>query len=100
MRTAARLVQTSLHTVNDADKQLLQILDFPFNKLLGTEEVTPILWVDDDMIFKYGDDFYLMSEIEGTYGQAEYFWKVHEQDISCRFTSRLTEVSFNDISIF
>lgn len=43
VRTAARLVATSLHTVNDASPQLLRILDFPFNKLLGTEEVTGIL---------------------------------------------------------
>ena len=43
VKTAARLVQTSLHTVSDATSALKSVLDFPFNTTLGTSEVSSIL---------------------------------------------------------
>lgn len=41
--TAARLVKSSLHLINDADKELQHMLDYPFTEILASEEVSEIL---------------------------------------------------------
>ena len=43
MHTAARLVQSSLHLVNDANEQLQHMLDYPFTPTLASEEVSEVL---------------------------------------------------------
>lgn len=46
MRTAARLVQTSLHLLNDADEELRKMLDYPFTSTLASQDISDVL--DDD----------------------------------------------------
>ena len=43
MHTAARLVQSSLHLVNDANKELEHMLEYPFTPTLASEEVSEVL---------------------------------------------------------
>ena len=46
MRTAARLVQSSLHLLTDANAEMQQLWEYPFTKTLATEEVSEVLQDD------------------------------------------------------
>lgn len=46
VRQAAKLVQTSLHLINDANKELQHMLDYPFTQTLASDEVSEVL--EDD----------------------------------------------------
>ena len=46
VNTAVRLVQSSLHLISDADKELQPLLEYPFTQILASEEVSEILQDD------------------------------------------------------
>jgi hypothetical protein len=46
VKTAARLVQSSLHLVNDANKELQHMLDYHFTQTLASEDVSEVLQDD------------------------------------------------------
>ena len=46
VQTAARLVKTSLYLINDANKELQHMLEYPFTQILASDEVSEILQDD------------------------------------------------------
>lgn len=52
VQTAARLVKSSLYLVNDANKELQHMLEYPFTQVLASEEVSEILQDDFPAVVK------------------------------------------------
>jgi len=71
VQTAARLVQSSLHLVNDANKELQHMLDYPFTQTLASEDVSEVLQDDFPQVVRAIVEAHDSGALEGALKEGE-----------------------------